>query len=207
MTRKLAILGASGHGKVVAEIAEMNSYEVVFFDDAFPQKNSIEHWPVLGKSIDLLKIINDFEIMIAIGDNRVRYQKQTELYKAGAKFPVLIHPSATVSEYAAIGDGTVVMAGAVINAFAQVMCGSIINTCAVVEHDCKVYEFSHVSPNATLAGGCEVGKCTWLGAGTVVRQLVIVGSNVVIGAGSVVINNIPDDVVAVGVPANIKKGK
>lgn len=207
MIPKLAILGASGHGKVIADIAELNGYSVVFYDDAFPKIDSIAHWPVIGNTRDLLKSLNEYSLCIAIGDNLIRRKKQSELQEAGGKFPVLVHPSATISRHANLGHGTVVMAGAVINAFAEVDCGVIINTSAVIEHDCKINEFSHISPNATLAGGVTVGKCVWIGAGSVVKQLVNVDDNVVVGAGSVVINNIPKGTTAVGVPAQIKIAK
>ncbi len=204
---KLAILGASGHGKVVADIAELNGYDVVFFDDAFPEKNKIEHWPVIGSSNDLLKCASDYEIFIAIGNNAIRQQKQIQLVQAGGRFPVLVHPRAVVSPYAILDEGSVVMACATINAFAEVKCGVIVNTCAVIEHDCKLGEFCHVSPNATLAGGVRIGKCVWIGSGSVVKQLVFVNDHAVIGAGSVVITDIPERTTAVGVPAKIKKGK
>lgn len=203
--RKLAILGASGHGKVVADIAELNGYDVIFFDDAFPTKEKVEHWPIIGCSTDLLNNAHDYEICIAIGNNLIRQQKQVQLKQAGGRFPVLAHPNAAISRYAMIAEGTVVMAGATINAFAQVKCGVIVNTCAVVEHDCILNEFCHISPNATLAGGVEVGKCAWVGAGAVVKQLVSVNGYSVIGAGSVVINDIPERTTAVGVPAKIKE--
>ncbi len=204
---KLAILGASGHGKVVADIAELNGYDVVFFDDAFPEKNKIEHWPVIGNSNDLLNCARDYEIFVAIGNNAIRQQKQIQLMQAGGRFPILVHPSAVISQYAVLGQGSVVMSGATINAFAEVKCGVIVNTCAVIEHDCKLGEFCHVSPNATLAGGVKVGKCAWIGASSVVKQLVSVHDHAVIGAGSVVIRDIPERTTAVGIPAKIKKGK
>lgn len=204
---KLAILGASGHGKVIADIAGLIGYEVLFFDDSFPKTKVLANWPVVGNSTDLLKFLDEYKVFVAIGNNVVRQQKQSQLQHAGGQFPVLIHPSAVVSKYASLDEGSVVMAGAVINAFAELKSGVIVNTCAVIEHDCKVGEFSHVSPNATLAGGVEIGKCAWIGASAVVKQLVIVNDYAVIGAGSVVIDDIPQRATAVGVPAQIKEGK
>lgn len=206
MTNKLALLGASGHGKVVAEIAELNGYEVVFFDDAFPVKQRLEHWPILGDSISLLSFALEYDACVSIGNNDVRKLKQNELQKYNFKLPPLVHPKACVSQYATLNSGTVVMAGAVVNAFAHVERGVIVNTGAIIEHDCKVGAFSHISPNATLAGGVVVGNSVWIGAGAVVKQQVVIGDNALIGAGSAVIAHVSSSTIVVGVPAKSKEG-
>ena len=95
----------------------------------------------------------------------------------------------------------VVFAGAVINAFAKVGVGCIINSAAVVEHDCSIGDFTHICPNTALAGGVTVGSKSWIGIGSQVKQLVVIGSNCLIGAGSTVVKNIPDNVTAFGSPA------
>ena len=204
--KTLAILGASGHGKVIAELAELNGYHVVFFDDAYPQKKTIEGWPILGGSQALLSAISEYEICVGIGNNTIRQQKQYALQQLGGFFPVLVHPSATISKYARLNRGAVVMAGAIVNGFADLKEGVVVNTGSVIEHDCIVEAFAHISPNSTLAGGVTIGRCAWVGAGTVVKQLVNIGERTVIGAGSVVIKDIPEGVTAFGVPARIKEG-
>lgn len=210
MTKKLAIVGASGHGKVIADIAEQLGYTVNFFDDAYPSKKNIEHWPIYGTCSDLIALNNtnitlSNDVVVAIGNNEIRQQKIQLLQENDFNIITLIHPTAVISLYAAIASGTVVFAGAVINAFAKVGVGCIINTAAVVEHDCNIDDFTHICPNAALAGGVSVGTKSWVGIGSQVKQLIKIGDNCLIGAGSTVIKNIPDNVTAFGSPAVVIK--
>lgn len=204
--QRLAIVGASGHGKVVADVAELLGYEVIFFDDAYPQKKNIEHWPVIGTFDELLKNKHDYKnTVVAIGNNSIRASISHQLIHANFHLPPLIHPRAVVSKYAKVSSGSVVFASAVVNAFAQVGIGCIINTGAVVEHDCVINNGVHLSPNVTLAGGTKIGDLSWLGLGSVTKQLVEIGNNVIVGANSTVISNIPSNVIVVGTPAVINR--
>ncbi|RMI00380.1 acetyltransferase [Stutzerimonas nitrititolerans] len=201
--KKLAILGASGHGKVVADTAECCGWQSVeFFDDAWPsiQRNSV--WPVLGDTVAILEKLADFDgVLVAIGNNRIRYAKLLELRAMGGRLVTLIHPAAIVSRYAEIAEGTVVFAGAVINAGAVIKPGAILNTGCSVDHDCVLGNAVHISPGARLAGGVHVGDESWVGIGSSVRQLTNIGQRVVVGAGSAVVSDIPNDMVVAGVPA------
>ncbi|MEL4427059.1 acetyltransferase [Shewanella indica] len=203
MIERCAIFGAGGHGKVVAELAELNGcQEVVFFDDNWPKFKSVEHWPVIGCYNSLLSEAKNYLMtVIAIGDNRARLNIQNKLLLSGANFGLLVHPSAIVSRYASLGRGTVVMANAVVNPFATVGDACIINTSATVDHDSKLADGVHISPGANLAGAVFVGKRSWIGIGSQVKQRVEIGQDVTVGAGSTVINNIPDLQVVVGSPA------
>lgn len=202
--KSCAVLGASGHGKVVAEIAELNGYQnITFFDDRWPSLTSVELWNVSGDTAALLAAASEYDVVVvAIGHNATRCAKQRELSAAGANFDLLAHPSAVISKYANIKAGTVVMANAVVNPFSHIGASCIINTSSVVEHDCRLAEGVHISPNASLAGGVEVGENSWIGIGSQVKQLVVVGCNAVVGAGSTVINHIPDFQTVVGSPAH-----
>ena len=202
----LAILGASGHGKVLADIAELTGWkQIVFFDDAWPEKASNGAWQVIGDTQMLLNNINNYQgVIVAIGNNKVRQQKLQQLDSAGAKIITLIHPSATVSRYTQIGLGSVIVAGAVINPDCIIGSGAIINTCSSVGHDCTLGDAVHICPGARLAGGTEVDDRAWVGVGSSVRQLIKIGADAIIGAGSTVVKDVPASTTVMGVPASIK---
>lgn len=201
--KRLAILGASGHGKVVADAAESSGWdEVVFFDDAWPDCKGNSVWTVLGNTADLLASVSDYSgIAVAIGNNRIRLEKLRLLRSLSVSLPSIIHPHAVISRYAEVGDGCVVCAGVVVNAESEIGFGSILNTACSIDHDCVLEEGVHVSPGARLAGGTKVGRCAWIGIGAVVRQHMSVGAYSVVGAGSVVVKDIPENVTVMGVPA------
>lgn len=203
--KRLAILGASGHGKVVADTAECCGWQVIeFFDDAWPQLTSNGIWPVVGTTDDLLKRVQEFEgVLVAIGNNSVRRSKLDELKAAGGQLPVLVHPSSIVSRHATIGSGTVVFATAVVNAYASIGDGSILNTGCSVDHDCVLGVCVHISPGARLAGAVTVGDASWVGIGACIRQVLKIGSNVIVGAGATVVSNISDNMTVAGVPARV----
>jgi len=207
MTKVLAILGASGHGKVIADLAEELGYEVSFYDDAYPSRKHIEHWLIKGSSADLITLNNGIDVVIAIGDNEIRAKKIRLLQQGSLNLVSLIHPTAVVSQYAQVGLGCVVFANAVINAFATVGLGCIINTGSVIEHDCQLGNFVHVCPNTTLAGGVKIGTKSWVGIGSQVKQFVDIGKNTMVGAGSTVLQSLPDNVTAFGSPCIIKNKK
>lgn len=203
--RRLAILGASGHGKVVADCARLCGWgEVCFFDDAWPDKRINGHWSIVGDTAVLLACVAEFDgVLVAIGHNAARKAKLHAVLEAGAIVPVLAHPSAIISQYASIGAGSVLFAGAVVNVDCKIGVGTIINTGATVDHDCTLGEAVHISPGAHLAGGVVVGDRSWVGVGAVVRQLIRIGSDVVVGAGAAVVADISDGCTVAGVPAKV----
>ena len=204
--KKLAIVGASGHGKVVADLAEILGYQVFFFDDAFPNKKKLAHWDILGSFSDLLSDQKSYEgAVVAIGNNNIRNEFSNKLSLANFSLPVLIHPSSIVSKYADIKQGTVIFANTVINAFVQIGEYCIINTNAIVEHDCIIGNAVHLSPNVALAGATKVENFAWLGIGSVTRQLVTLGKNAIVGANSTVIHDVPANCTVVGSPAAVIK--
>lgn len=200
---KLAILGASGHGKVVADTAECCGWQSIeFFDDAWPGLRENAEWSVVGDTAALMRRLADFDgVVVAIGSNRIRHAKLLELRTAGAPLTTLIHPAASISRYAAIGEGTVVFAGAVVNAEARIGPGGILNTGCSIDHDCVLGDAVHISPGARLAGDVQVGDLSWIGIGASVRQQIRIGQRVMVGAGSAVVSDIQNDVTVAGVPA------
>ena len=202
--KRLAIFGASGHGKVVADAAIAAGWdEVVFFDDAWPTLAAVGPWAVSGATAELVRDRGDFEgVTVAIGNNSIRLDKMRQIEAAGIPLLSILHPASTVSPYAAIGAGTVVFAGGVVNAFAHLGKGCIVNTGATIDHDCLFADGVHASPGAHVGGQVIVGAATWIGIGACIRQCVSIGENVVIGAGAAVIGDIESGQCVVGVPAH-----
>lgn len=201
MTRALAILGAGGHGRVVADCAEALGWaRIDFFDDGGGAASG--PWPVVGRIADFDGRVADYDaVIVGIGDNRTRLRLHRDLAGRGATLATLVHPSATISRHAGIGAGTVIFAGAVVNVGAVVGEACILNTGAGVDHDCRLADGVHVSPGAHLGGGVSVGECGWIGIGAAVRHVVSIGRDVQVGAGAAVVSDVADDLVVVGVPA------
>lgn len=202
----LAILGAGGHGRVLADCAELLGWtKIQMFDDGPPHASSSHSstpWPRVGESKDLFERFAEFDgVVVGIGANRLRLGFVRRLAAEGARLSTLVHPSATVSRYAELGVGGVVLAGAVINAGVVVGTAGIINTGARVDHDCVLEDGVHVSPGATLAGSVRVGEASWVGAGASVRDRISIGRNVRIGVGAAVVADTADNIDLVGVPA------
>ncbi len=193
---KLAIIGASGHGKVVADIARKNGYrEIVFLDDA-ESVHECGGYLVIGNSSQVGQI--DADIIVGIGNADIRKRIQESVPKE--KLVTLIHPHAVIAEDVVIGAGTVVMAGAVINPGVRIGKGCIINTCSSVDHDCKVGDYAHIAVGSHLCGTVTVGAGTWIGAGATVSNNVSICSDCMIGAGAVIVNDIKESGIYVGVP-------
>lgn len=200
MSKSVVIIGASGHGKVIADIIVNSDDKVLgFLDDADDvQGKKIIGFPVLGKIADFDKY-RDCEFVIAIGNPYIREKISNEL---PVKWYTAIHPMAVISSLdVEIGEGTVIMANAVVNPSARIGKHCIINTGAIVEHDNILEDYVHLSPNVTLAGIVKVGKSTHIGAGSCTKQVLNIASDCIIGAGSVIVKDITESGTYVGVPA------
>lgn len=200
MSKSVVIIGASGHGKVIADIIVNSDDKVLgFLDDADDvQGKKIIGFPVLGKIADYDNY-RDCEFVIAIGNPYIREKISNEL---PVKWYTAIHPTAVISSLdVEIGEGTVIMANAVVNPSARIGKHCIINTGAIVEHDNILEDYVHLSPNVTLAGIVKVGKSTHIGAGSCTKQVLNIASNCIIGAGSVIVKDIIESGTYVGVPA------
>lgn len=192
----IAIIGAGGHGKVVAEIASLSGYSsIAFVDDNASTIKTVGSWPVHA---DLSDVQPD-TIFCAIGDN-INRMHMMQRFDVNS-YTILFHPSSVVSSLANIEGGSVVVAGAIVNPFATIKIGAIINTACTIDHDCVIGEYCHISPGAHLAGNVEVGSCSWIGCGAVVKEGISIGANVTVGAGAVVIRDVPDNQTVVGNPA------
>lgn len=198
--RKLAIIGAGGHGKVIADIAMKNGYtDIVFLDDN-EDIHGCGGYPVVGKCAEAEKI--DADLFIGIGNASIRKRIFDSLKHRN--IVTLIHPNAVIAQDVIIGAGTVVMAGAVINPSTKIGMGCIINTCSSVDHDCRVGDFVHVSVGSHLCGMVSVEDGTWIGAGATVSNNLHICSGCMIGAGAVVVKNVSESGTYIGCPAKIK---
>ncbi len=205
--KSLAIIGAGGHAKVVADAALCSGWQnITFFDDRWPNVDRVGAWKVNGNTQSFLAQAAEFDgVIVAIGDNSIRTEKMTHFLNENIPLATIIHPSAIVSRSAKIAEGCVIFAGAVLNPDSTVGAGAIINTGAIIEHDCTLGQAVHISPGVNLAGNVSVGNLSWIGIGSSVRQCIKIGSEVMVGAGSVVVNDLPDRCTAFGVPAKIYK--
>lgn len=195
---KLIIIGASGHGKVIADIAVMNGYkEILFLDDNMSLKECAG-FPVVGKVSEISKY-QMYDVVVGIGNSKFR----EEITKRISSYNIvtLIHPNAIISRRVSIGKGTVIMAGAIINSDTKIGESCIINTSSSVDHDCTVNSFSHISVGATIAGSVKIGKHVWIGAGAVVINNIAISDNIYIGAGATVIRNTTEYGTYVGTPS------
>ncbi len=202
MHRNLMLIGASGHGKVVTDIAKCTGrYEsIAFLDDDLSLQDSMG-FPVVGGSGDAYQYVASCELFVAIGNAETRKRLMEQLQAMGAEVPVLIHPKAVIGANVSIGAGSVIMAGAVINPDTRIGQGCIVNTCASIDHDCVIRDYVHVSVGAHLAGAVSVGNNTWVGAGAVIKNNVDLCSNCMVGMGAVVVKNIGMPGTYIGVPA------
>lgn len=192
---KVYLYGASGHAKVVMDIARLAYFDVPCLIDDNSEVNELAGVPVVHSAEGL------FPIIVTIGDCHIRRKIVEKLGKR--EYLTVVHPNAVKAESVRIGYGTVVMAGAILNPYVEVGNHSIINTGASLDHDVNIADFVHIAPHCTLCGGVEVGEGTWVGAGTTVIQGIHIGKDCFIGAGSVIVKDIPDNSLCYGNPAKV----
>jgi sugar O-acyltransferase (sialic acid O-acetyltransferase NeuD family) len=205
MNKHVLIYGAGGHAKVIADILESEKNKILGIVDDDPPKWGQKFLSFKITSYeDFLKANGDadYRVIVAIGDNRTRARivdKITVLEKSC--FDTAVHSSAVVAKTVEIGQGTVVMAGVVINCDTRIGRHAILNTGASIDHDCEIGEFVHISPGSHIGGGVAIGSGSWIGIGASIINNCQIGQNVIVGMGSAVIKDIPDSWVIVGNPA------
>lgn len=203
------IFGASGHGKVVCDIARASGVSVLgFIDRALPKGKIVCGFQVLGGNEDLAEIVQNTGCthgVVAIGDNWLRAQVAHEvlLVLPHFEFRSLVHPQAVLGSDVSMGQGNVIMAGAIVNPSTQIGNHCIINTHASVDHDCALEDFVSIAPGATLGGSVKVGSYSAVGLGANVIHGRSIGTQTVVGAGSLVLHGLGDGLVAYGSPAKI----
>ena len=203
MRQDVIIIGASGHGKVIADIVRLSGdYVFGLLDDAPDVAKEFLERPILGTINDYQRYL-DKKFVIAIGNSDVRERIAEQMH--GAEWYTAIHPSAVVSQLGTrIGEGTVIMANAVINPGTSIGKHCIINTGAIIDHDNQIEDYVHVSVGAKLAGTVSVGRKTWIGIGASIRNNTAICADCMIGAGAVVVKDIEEKGTYIGVPAAAK---
>lgn len=207
MKEQIFVFGASGHAKVVIDIIEKQGlYDIAFLaddDGSLKNKDFYGYLVIGGKSELIASGIK--KGIVAIGSNRARSAVSSWLADQSCELISTVHPSAQIARGVVIGCGSVVMAGAVINSDSIIGRDVIINTRASIDHDCMIGDSVHIAPGATLCGTVSVGPGTFVCSGVSIIPNLDIGSNVIAGAGSTIIRNVPDNVTVAGSPAKIIK--
>jgi sugar O-acyltransferase (sialic acid O-acetyltransferase NeuD family) len=213
MKKKILLIGAGGHGKVVLDVLLSQEEYIVagVIDVKKLVGTKVFGGEVIGTDADLPRFFKSgikhcFIGVGSIGDPSLRVKLYETAKKAGFSFPNVISSRATVSLHATMGEGNYVAPGAIINVGARIGNDCIINSGAIVEHDCVIGDFVHLSPGAVLSGGVTVGDQSHIGTGAAVVQYLKIGKGVMVGAGSVVTKDIRDGVKAFGNPCRERKG-
>lgn len=200
----LAIIGAGGHGRVVADIAlQCKRWEnILFFDDNFVGY-TLEGTTLAG-NVQSAKVYRESaDFFVAIGDNLERSRLFNKLENWGCSLITLIHPNAVIGKNVKIGKGSVLMAGVIVNCESTIGSGCIINTKSCLDHNNLIEDFVHISPGVTLAGTVCVGSKTWIGIGASISNNITICADTIIGAGAVVIKSIEISGTYIGVPAHL----
>jgi UDP-N-acetylbacillosamine N-acetyltransferase len=210
---RLVIWGASGHARVVADIVRLQGiYQIAgFIDDLNPDRYGTEFCKstILGGQEQLDKLLDQGirHILFGFGNCEARLRLSELVLEKGFELVTAIHPSAILASDVVVGPGTVIAAGVVINPCSIIGRNVIINTCASVDHECVIEDGAHVCPGVHLAGRVTVKRAAWVGIGATVIERVTIGAASQIGAGAAVVDDIPDGVIAYGVPARVIHSK
>lgn len=199
MGNRLIIVGAGGHGKVVADNALKNGYTSINYVDDHAAGTCMG-FPIVGTTA-AIEALNDgqTDFVMGIGNNEVR-MRIAQRYDVN--WVTLIHPSAQIAANVTIGSGSVIMAGAVVNACTEIGKHCIINTGAIVEHDNLIEDYVHISPGVCLSGTVTIRERTWIGVGTNVINNIEICNDVIVGAGSLVLKNIAQNGTYFGIISN-----
>jgi len=208
LKEQVVILGAGGHARVIVDVLEgIGEVDIAGFTSPEGTPEMFCGYPRLGTDDDLDEILRSGVrfAFAAVGENERRKACIHLLRARGFGLINVISPHAVVSARAVLGKGVAVLPGAIINAAAQISDGVIINTNASVDHDCVIGACAHIAPGAVVAGCVRVGDGVLLGVGCRVIPRVSIGDGTTIWAGAVVVRDVGQHLVAMGVPATVRK--
>ncbi len=207
----IVLIGGGGHARVVIDAVRARGEHSVqaIVDVAARVGESVDGVPIVGTVDDLARLRGEgaFGCVIAVGsvgDPSARIREAARARQEGLALLTVVHPAASVSTSATLGEGVFVGAGAVVGAGALLGECAIINSAAVVDHDCSVGAFAHIAPGAALSGGVTVGDRAHVGTGASVMQGVRIGADSVVGVGSAVVRDVPDGATAFGNPCRVR---
>lgn len=206
--KNLILVGGGGHCKSVIDVAESAGYNILGILDVHEEVgNSVLGYKVIGTDEEIPQYAEKAEFIITVGfikNPAIRIRIYKRIKEAGGKLATIIASTAHVSSYATLGEGTVVMHQAVVNAGVNIGDNCIINTFCNIEHDAMIGNQSHISTGAMVNGDCKVGKRVFIGSQSVLANGISVGEDIIVGAGSVVIKSITEKGVYTGNPAILK---
>lgn len=211
--KDIAIFGAGGFGLEVAMLIEQINKAspewnlIGFFDDGVSQGKILNGYPVLGGIKEVNNWPDDLSLVLALGSPRTKKRVFAQVTNDSVSYPVLIHPSVIIGnrKFVEIGEGSIICAGTIITTNITIGRHVILNLVCTVGHETRVGDYSSFMPGCNISGEVSIGAGNFWGTGAKIINRKAVGNNVVIGAGSVVIDDIPDDVTAVGMPAKVIK--
>lgn len=202
-TETLLIIGASGHAKVVIDAlrCELGSDFALHLadDDVSLTGKCLMGMPIMTPVVQALACCGQFHV--AIGNNAIRRRIAHDCIQAGMAYKTVVHPRAILAKSAVVKSGCFIAAGAILAAESTISGGCIINHGAVVDHDCFLDQYCHVAPNATLGGGVQLGRHVMIGAGANILPGVSIADDCFVGAGAVVLHDLPAGGIYVGMPA------
>lgn len=209
---KIIIVGAGGQARVVSSIlAYYSDFEVVGFLDRVLDSigEKIGSNTVIGDHSRLPQLLIDGvqHGFIAVGDNKIRAEHFLKLLNMGFQLPNLIHPTSFIEQDVTYGNGNLFAARSVLGTNVQLGNDCIINTGAIIDHETEIGNHVHIAPSVSVAGRVTIENYSFIGIGATVKEYITIGENVTVGAGAVVLADLPDNVVAVGVPARIIREK
>lgn len=203
--KQVVLIGAGGHARVLRDALDLSGHEILGIVDPDATQAARFGLPWLGN--DDAPLPAGALLVNAIGGSGKTAPRRAifeHFQRRGHAFATVIHPTAIIAADVMIGEGSQVMAGAVIQAGARIGANCIVNTRAVVDHDCVIGDHCHLAPGSVLSGTVSIGACSHVGTGAAVIQGIRIGAHCLIGAGAAVTRDIPDGAAALGVPARIR---